>query len=230
MKKIILFAVITMASFSSYSQISFGGQVGACLGMGHYGGGVSSVTPSITNDPKVGFMIGAIAQVEFGKLAFRPELNFIQKGSKFGGWYYTVGGISTSDATKRTLNYIELPLNVVYNLKLSKLGKVFFGLGPAFAFGISGTDKGPIYSGSSNSYYNTKRKIKFDGESPAVSDNNHLKRSDVGLNILGGLQLDMGVFAKVGYTYGFGDIDPYSNKTYKNRCVSLSIGYMLGGK
>ncbi|MEO8771747.1 MAG: porin family protein [Ferruginibacter sp.] len=240
MKKIILIAAIAVCSISSNAQVSFGAQVGASLGMGH--ASTDYVDPyygavSVTNDPKVGFLIGVLGEVEFGKIAFRPELNFIQKGSKSGGYYYGIG--TGSNATKRTLNYVELPLNVVYNLELGKIGKTFFGLGPNLGFGISGKDKN-VYDSYNDRY--VTRKIKFDGKKTdpnATTDDgyNHLKRTDIGLNILAGFQLEMGAFVKVGYTLGLNDIDPDKNNSdpsyrssYKNRGVSICVGYMLGGK
>lgn len=227
MKKIFLIAAIAVCSISSYAQLSFGAQIGANIGMGHASydyvdpvfGGVS-----LANDPKVGFLIGVLAEVGFSKLAFRPELNFVQKGSKLG-----YGGSST----KRTLNYIEVPLNVVYNLNLMKAGKVFFGLGPAVGIGLSGKDK----------YPGDNFDVKFDGKksddftSADDANKDHLKRVDIGLNVLAGFQLQMGAFVKLGYTYGFANLDPdKGNKdpadrgTYKNRGFSICIGYMIGKK
>ncbi|MFT3908565.1 MAG: porin family protein [Ferruginibacter sp.] len=227
MKKIILIAAIAVCSISSYAQLSYGGQIGGNLGMGHFTNDdpyLSSL--AIANDPKVGFMIGVVGQVEFGKLAFRPELNFVQKGSKNGGssLYYT-------SVNKLTLNYIEVPLNVTYNLEVGKVGKVFFGLGPAIGIGLGGKNK---YSESDGyDYYSAKADVKFDGkkDSELSSDDvdTHLKRVDVGANIIGGLQLPMGLFAKVGFQLGLIDLNPNDNSKYKNRGVSLCVGYMFGG-
>ncbi|MEO6669275.1 MAG: porin family protein [Ferruginibacter sp.] len=236
MKKIILIAAIAVCSISSYAQVSFGAQVGANLGMGKSKYDYSDPiygAPSLTSDPKVGFLIGVLAEVPFGKLSFRPELNFVQKGSK-DGYNFSYAGFYDNDSRKRTLNYIEVPLNVTYNLEIGKTGKVFFGLGPAVAIGLSGNYK----------YANgDKYKVKFDGlklddyDSPGDADNEHLKRVDVGLNVLGGFQLGMGAFAKIGYTYGFVNIDPNKDNndaedrsTYKNRGFNICIGYMIGGK
>lgn len=228
MKKIILIAAIAITSINSYAQVSFGVQLGANLGMGHYKDNYyyGYATPAVANDPKVGFMLGALAEVDFGKLAFRPELNFIQKGSKSG--YDAYYGY-TSSASKITLNYVEIPLNVVYNLNVGSVGKAFFGVGPAIGIGISGKEKNGA----------DKYDVKFDGkksaELPANDNDTHLKRMDIGANILAGFQLSMGVFAKVGYTHGFSNIDPNKDDPnylteYHNRGVSFCVGYMLGSK
>jgi hypothetical protein len=239
MKKIILIAAIAVCSISSYAQVSFGAQVGANLGMGHadYGGGIygTAANLAVTNDPKVGFLIGVLGEIEFGKIAFRPELNFIQKGSKNGGYYDYY--YSSTTTKKTTLNYVEVPLNVVYNLKVGSAGKAFFGLGPAVGIGLGGTDKYNDEDINGNLF--TKHKVKFDGknanETASGDIDTHYKRVDIGLNILAGFQLEMGAFAKIGYTHGFSNIDPNKdvtnvNSTYKNRGITICIGYMLGGK
>ena len=215
-------AAIAVCSISSHAQVSFGAQIGANIGMGHASDENATLAAlSVANDPKVGFLIGVLGEVDFGQLGFRPELNYIQKGSKYG---------FGSGSSKITLNYIQVPLNVVYNLELGKSGKLFFGLGPEVAFGISGNSKNS--SG--------KTKVKFDGKETDSSggDNyKHLKRTDFGVTVLAGFQLEMGAFAKIGYTLGLTDIDPdknnsdpYFRSSYKNRGLSICVGYMLGGK
>ena len=230
MKKIILIAAIAVCSISSQAQVSFGAQVGANLAMGHTTNDDPLTSAyTLTNDPKVGFLIGVLGEVDFGKIAFRPELNFIQKGSKSGYSGIVFGGYDNSN--KRTLNYIEIPLNVVYNLEIGKAGKVFFGLGPAIGIGLSGKDK--LNDVDANGYPITvKRDVKFDGkkDADATDGKAHLKRLDVGASILAGYQLPMGLFAKLSYTYGFMDIDADTYYKYKNRGFSICIGYMLGGK
>ncbi len=228
MKQFIVLIAIVFFSISSQAQISFGGQIGANLGMGHQTNDVDDVfeTSAAINDPKIGFLVGVVAEIDFGKLGFRPELNFVQKGSKSG----SVNGYAyDDDIEKFTLNYLEIPLNVVYNLKVGRAGKVFFGLGPAIGIGLSGTDKFSTYDDNGDRY-SGKIKIKFDGKENANDGNGHFKRIDIGANVLGGIQLPMGFFAKVGFTYGFTNISPYKDFEYKNRGVSLCVGYMLGGK
>lgn len=240
MKKIILAVAIAAISSTSFGQISFGLQVGANLAFGkaEYDYGTSFPGYSLTNDPKVGALAGFVAEIPFGKLAFRPELNFIQKGSKTNSAFAGFGG--DIDKFNITLNYVELPLNVVYKLNMGN-GNFFFGLGPSLAFGLSGKYKvsNEAYPGDPD--YNYTRDIKFDGKkaddiNDPNDDDKHLKRFDVGANVLAGYKLPMGVFFKLGYTYNFMNIDPDKDNaleadrgTYKNRGFNICVGYMLGG-
>jgi len=210
MKKIILLLVGAILSTSLFAQITFGGQVGANFGIGQTGGGLF---PSPTNDPKIGFVIGALADLPIvEKISFRPEFNFIQKGNQYG---YSTNLGATINKTKNTLNYLELPLNVVYKMAVGKSSnKLYFGLGPAIGIGIIGNAK----TGSN------KSDIKFNGNP------DQLKRLDVGLNLLAGYQFDMGLFGKIGYTHGFSNIDPdkLRDESFRNRGVSLCVGFMIG--
>ena len=232
MKKIILLAAFAVTTSIASAQVSFGIQLGANIAMGKlsYDDAIS-VPAALTNDPKVGIIGGFLAEIPLGSnLAFRPELNFIQKGSKSNAF--------TTSQLKRTLNYIELPLNVVYKLDAGS-GNFFFGLGPTLAFGISGKDKYSDTNDPNDPTLNYTSTVKFDGKkddnTAAYSDKDHLKAFDFGANILAGYQLGMGVFFKLGYTYNFMELDPnhsdpnYSKSSYKNRGFNVCVGYMIGG-
>lgn len=232
MKKILLIAVCAVSAITVDAQVSFGGQVGANFGLGHakddYYAGSIYAGPALANKPKVGPLAGLVAEVDFGKLSFRPELNFVQKGSK--------SYISGFDENKFSLSYLELPLNVVYKMDLgSKGSKVFFGLGPAIAFGIGGKIK--TTDNVNGEVYSTK--VKFDGKKDATDDKAHFKALDLGLNIVAGYQMKSGLFARLAFTNGFSNLYPEKNysvggttykQSYKNRGVSLAVGYMISGK
>ena len=234
MKKLLLLAVFAATTSIASAQVSFGVQLGANIGMGKLKSyDTDPLLSAISNKPKVGIIGGVVAEIPIGtSLAFRPELNFIQKGGK---------SVITSSSNfgadfNRTLNYVQLPLNVVYKLPLGG-GSMFFGLGPELSFGISGKDK---VSGLSNPADNKTYTVKFDGKKsdgvtdPAYYDKDHLKSFDVGANIIAGYKLGMGVFFKLGYTYNFLELDPNHSDpnfktSYKNRGFSVCVGYMFGG-
>lgn len=247
MKKIILIAVIALVSKFSEAQVTFGLQVGANIGMGKfkyndaYFAGTTS--HSQKNKAKVGLLGGFLAEIPIGSsLAFRPELNFFQEGTKAS---YTASDLIDiyTEEQKITLNYIQLPLNVVYKVSAGS-GTAFFGLGPAVEFGLSGKSK---YKGTNTGApdFNKTYDVKFDGKKSedadqagqtSYYDNYHLKRVDVAINVLAGYKLEMGVFVKLGYSHGFMDLSPDKNDpdqgdrySYKNSGFNVSVGYMIGG-
>ncbi len=230
MKKLILLAAFAVTTSIASAQVSFGVQLGANIAFGKRTTVDNSGLPTaFSNDPKVGVIGGFLAEIPLGStLAFRPELNFIQKGSKTNSTF----SIYESNS-KITLNYIEMPLNVVYKLNVGS-GNFFFGLGPTLAFGISGKIKTTDPNDPTN---NENTTVKFDGKKDAdlsaTDDKAHLKAFDFGANIIAGYKLGMGVFFKLGYTYNFVELDPNHSDTdkpsYKNRGFNVCVGYMIGG-
>ena len=222
MKKLLFLTTLIAFSATSFAQATFGAQVGGNLASAKIEQTEGGTTIKQKTDPKFGFLIGVVAEVPFGSsINFRPELNFIQKGHKFSET--TNGGTSTD---KVTLNYIELPLNFVYNAPAGS-GTVFFGAGPSFGFGISGKDK----TTETNSP-EVITDIKFDGKMNSTSNDNkiHLKGFDYGANILAGYKMASGISLNIGYTFGFANIIADNNITYKNiGGLSFKLGYMFGG-
>ena len=229
MKRIFLMAAIASAvSTQSFAQASFGIQVGGNLGFVKYEDGSGNEQ---TNDPRLGVLAGVVADVPLGPISFRPELNYIQKGFKNTNSSTTLG-ITNASEDKWSLNYVEVPLNFVYNLNAGS-GKVFFGLGPNFGFGISGQTKSnrTVSSGGGSLSNTDKVDVKFDGKNDANDNKIHLKSFDMGADVLAGYSSAMGLTFNVGYTYGFSDISPNNNSgsTLKNSGLTFKVGYMFGG-
>jgi hypothetical protein len=167
---------------------------------------------------KVGFNAGVFATHPFlqlgpGYVAGRAGLEFIQKGTKI-----------SDDQDKETiaLNYIELPIDVLYQYQIQDIGKAFLGLGPYFAYGIGGKDK---YNNGTTS-----------GSGGSFSEDNGAKRFDFGLQFIGGFQLSC--MASISLSYDLGLIDIAKNGTTgnngytyhdKNGVFSINLSYCLGG-
>ena len=212
MKKVLMTLTVAAIATTSFAQ-SFGVQVGGNLASQSYkydnSGGITISTKS-----KFGLILGVVAEMPITEaINFRPELNYIQKGSKF---------TSGTDELTTTLNYLELPLNFVYNAEAGS-GNAFFGLGPVIGLGLSGTEK----SKSSGSESTTK--VKFDGKdnSTSTDDFSHLKSIDFGLNLIAGYKFENGVFANVGYAFGLSNISPDNGGSLKNSGLSIKVGYFF---
>ncbi|HLP37268.1 porin family protein [Lacibacter sp.] len=207
MKKNFLLLVILVSSFSFAQAQStrFGFTAGATLATQK----IKVESVSIKSDGKIGFTAGVFADIALSeKFAFQPGLNFTQKGGKFDG-----GEFAEDDVTM-TLNYLELPLNVLYKAPAGN-GKFFFGLGPSIAFGLSG-------------------KAKSGGESEDInfgSDENEdaYKPLDFGGNIVAGYELSSGLLFSVNFNTTLNNINTTSDATVRNTYFGLRIGYLLGG-
>lgn len=226
MKKTILLIILVISSIAADAQISFAGQIGVNLQVGSdkddilISNPTAGVQGEFVTQPKAGFMIGFLADITLSKkLGLRPEINFTQKGS-------SVHTEVNAFIKNWTLNYIELPVNVIYNIKFRRGSKMFFGVGPAVSMGLGGK----IKHKDTDTRESAKYKVNFDADIYQNDGQYHLKRYDISANILFGYNFRGKYAVKMGYTHGFIDINPYIGQSYRNRVVNLSIAYILGGK
>lgn len=142
-------------------------------------------------------------------LAFMTGLEIVGKGGKQSD----VGGTE-----KTRLLYLELPIYVVYHHDLAdNKGRIFGGLGPYFAYGLSGSFKS-TFNGQTFS-------------NPAFGDNGGFKRFDAGLALTAGYQFPSSLRIRLAYDLGLATINsgpsgPDYDKTH-NRALSVNVGYPL---
>jgi len=233
MKKLLLsFAIVVMATVGANAQVSFGIQAGANLASSKTVD--ESVTPSKTykGKTKAGFTAGFVANIPFSsKLSFRPELNYIQKGSKYKNSQPIGGGFTDEITETFSLNFIEMPLNIVFSMPAGP-GRFCVGAGPNVSYGVSGKYKfvEVISGGGFPSQTTTDNaKVKFDGDDNATDSYVHLKGFDFGANAFVGYKMNMGLFFNAGYTYGFSNLSASSDASFKTAGLTLKVGFLFGG-
>lgn len=155
----------------------------------------------LENDMLLGFHGGVNVQIPIApEFYFQPGLMFAVKGAKNTK---TILGSEITDEIK--LNYIEVPLNLVYKGALGN-GFVMLGFGPYVAYGISGKE---VIAGNSFSY---EKGVDYNA-------------FDAGANIFVGFEMASGIFLQLDTQFGMLDIDPNENNTAKNTGFGLSLGY-----
>ncbi|MDO8928509.1 MAG: porin family protein [Bacteroidota bacterium] len=155
----------------------------------------------LDNDMLLGFHGGVNVQLPIApEFYFQPGLMFAIKGAKNTK---TILGSEITDEIK--LNYIEVPLNLVYKGALGN-GFVMLGFGPYVAYGISGKE---VIAGNSFSY---EKGVDYNA-------------FDAGANIFVGYEMSSGIFLQLDTQFGMLDIDPSENSTAKNTGFGLSLGY-----
>ena len=172
----------------------------------------------LENDMLMGFHGGINIQIPIApEFYFQPGIIYSSKGAK-----NTSGSITST--TK--LNYIEVPVNMLYK---ASLGKGFFmlGFGPYVGYGISGNVK--TVSGS----VTLNRDVKF--KSIVETGDNILtpyyKAFDAGANIFVGYEMANGLFLQLDTAFGMLNINPEykilsaDKSSTKNTGFGLSIGY-----
>jgi hypothetical protein len=204
MKKLILAALAMGSVFtaSAQSKTTFGISGGlnfAKITSSFDGSSFSASTGSLTH-----FSAGIFADAPVGgNFSIQPGLYYTGKGGKveFEG-----------EASKLKLAYLQLPVNVVYNVPVSA-GKLFIGAGPYAAYGLSA--KGDDDSGVSE-------KLKFGSD--ASSD---IKRTDFGATGLIGFNFTNGLLLKANYDLGISNILPGDTEglKMKNRVFGISVGF-----
>ncbi len=155
----------------------------------------------LENDMLLGFHGGVNVQIPIApEFYFQPGLMFTIKGAKNT---YTIFGAEFTDETK--INYIEMPLNLVYKGALGN-GFVMLGFGPYLAYGISGKQ---IFEGNSLTF---ERGTDYDA-------------FDAGGNIFAGYEMASGIFLQLDSQFGMLNINSEDKPTTKNTGFGLSIGY-----
>src|SRR5690606_15565225 len=117
---------------------------------------------------KTGFNAGIVGDIPVAPdFYFQPGLLYSAKGAKLE---------NTSDG-KLSLNYVEVPLNLVYKPMLGT-GRLLMGFGPYVAYGIGGKVEN---AGIEND-------VKFEKEAGNAANTVYFKPLDAGANILFGYE------------------------------------------
>lgn len=209
MKKLAL-AILALGSAltaSAQSKTTFGISGGvnfAKIAVSVDGSSMSGSTGSLTS-----FSAGVFADAPVGSnVSIQPGLYYTGKGGKIS---------SDGESIKAKLNYIQLPVNVVYNAYVSA-GKFFFGAGPYAAVALNGKSE---YSASGNSG-SVSEDIEFGSGTNATH-----KRTDFGVTGLVGFTFKNGLLLKLNTDLGLANTlnnNSFGEKN-KNRVTSISVGY-----
>ncbi len=248
-----------MSAAQAQTTFSIGPRLGGNLNMATYTGidQISANSPdySYSRSSSVGYQVGVMASLNSGHLAFQPSLILSSKGlkQKASSTDDLMGTplVATAVFTTR-VNYLELPLNVVYSVGDDGQGLQLFA-GPYLAFGVGGQADYSVNAsigGQSILSENGGKGYEFgdvfvesdpNGTSmAAVTFDARTRRFDAGLNVGVGYRVGP-VQAQLGYGLGLLNAQPNypassatttypDNTTGYNRSVQLSVAYLfLGG-
>jgi hypothetical protein len=172
----------------------------------------------LNNDMLLGYHIGVNAQIPIAsKFYFQPGLLYAAKGAKTK---------SESSTSTTNINYLEMPLNVVYKTPCSN-GSFIAGFGPYVAYGIGGKVK---TTGDSPTI-ETKIEFKNVIELTDPLDVPFYKAFDAGAGAFVGYEMTNGVFCQLNMQLGLLKINseyrefPDDKTSVKNTGFGLSTGY-----
>jgi hypothetical protein len=199
--------------FSAKSQFKFGVQGGLNISKMQYSLEMISRTDKFRLGPHAGIMFGF--DLGDSKLSLLQEFSYSTKGFLYDG-LQDVYQSPTSISGNVYINYLEMPLNLLYYSGLGR-GNFFFGGGPYLAVGLSGMSK---------VIYNEKEvedlDIVFGKELGTV------KKTDFGVQGLIGYKLGYGSYIKLFYSHGLANLSNMPSESIQNRNFGVSFGYFFG--
>ncbi|MBK0380877.1 porin family protein [Mucilaginibacter segetis] len=203
MKKLLLSIALFSAVTTAFAQsASFGIKGGVNFAdVAASSGSFSATLGSLTT-----FSVGAFTDIKAGAISVQPGIYYTGKGFK------TV--TTSTESVSLDLKYVEVPVNFVYHVP-AVVGDVYFGAGPYAAIGVNG--KAKAKSGS-DSY---EEDVTF-GDGPE-----DIKKTDFGLQFIGGFHFSKGLLIGVNYDLGLSDIsnDDSTDGTLKHRVWGISVGF-----
>jgi len=222
MKKILLVALLTAFSFTTFAQkITLGVKGGLNISTLNYSFPVTSSTGTTNMNlyPSSikSFNAGIFADFKFGNISLQPALNFTGKGGEADiETFDNTGKPLGTVASTLTFYYLQLPVNIVYHVPVH-IGNVYFGAGPYIAKGLSGTSKYPgnTANGEATTISNS---INFGGD-------NGFKPIETGIDAIAGFKFANGFLVNINYDLGFKNTGSIAGTSIKSRVFGVSIGY-----
>ena len=243
MKKLLftgLAASALLLATSAQAQVSFGPRVGL---------NVTNLSYDLDGEDEpsskyqYGAQVGATLNAQFGNLSVQPSLLFTMKGDKTQSSESestVINGqtFSYSYEAKQTirLNYLELPVNLVYSTNGAEGGFQVFA-GPYVALGLSGKvnsdSKSTITAGGNTQTQSDSDESDIEFVSKEGKDDKaYLRSLDAGFNMGLGYKVG-GIQAQLGYSLGLGNLVPKDiddkdpEITVRNRGFQLSLSYFF---
>jgi hypothetical protein len=207
--------LIMPMAFKTYSQdekinlgVKGGLNIATLSGLSSASASYGGSSSSTSNSPELLPHLGVYSEFKLGNvLSFQPEILFSMKGyhSKSTS---TVGSNSSTYETNVRLSYIDIPLQLRFNL-----GKGFNILaGPYVGFLVGANSKSTSTANNVTSTSTDKTTTAFN-------------KTQIGLNLGVGYQFDMGLGIAATFNKGFSKV--YENFTNTSNVFQISLSYRL---
>ncbi|MEI3799382.1 MULTISPECIES: outer membrane beta-barrel protein [unclassified Chitinophaga] len=217
-----LFVTVFFVTITSHAQISLGIRGGYInTGLESSGNGYAPGTQKTDS-----WQAGIYTNIPLFKNGYlQPGVSYVEKGA---GLDYAVShpvNLFTSGVTKLKLQYLELPVHLVYKVPVG-FGKLLVGAGPYAAYCMRGDYSVSAYNDNKLVQSGSKR-VDFKASPNIFGTNMNLQRWDAGLNFIAGLELNCCLSLSAQYGYGMVDIDQSPENNYKNRYWGVSLGFFF---
>ena len=174
---------------------------------------------------RTGIHFGFMANLPFktgSNFFFQPSMIFSNKGRTFAARYDTAISQTLSVNSSEFINYLEMPLNLVYKFQLGKSSHFIVGAGPYLSFFYTGKIKTETVS-KNGDYAVDENKDPAVGNAPGK-----YSVMDYGVNGLAGFEFGR-LFLTANYSRGLKDF--YKPESYtasmKHEVMGMTVGYLL---
>lgn len=225
-KALLLLPVITFLHYYSSAQ----------LRIAIAGGGHTASVKETNNLPgwselenkysaRTGAHFGFMADLQLGpgtKFYFQPGVLFYNKGRKFANTYDTSLYDYFSIDAIQYVNYIDVPLNILYKYPVGQKAKIFIGAGPLLSFFYNGREKTETFmkTGTVTTEENTDLPV---GDGPGK-----YKTIDFGVNALAGIEIGK-IFLAANFSRGVSDFYKAAYEgSFRHQVIGGTLGIFLG--
>ena len=183
-------------------------------------------------NPLVSFNVGALASIKVSnQVSFQPAIQISGKGAKTKGGEPPYTHTYFESTTQPY--YLELPINMVFDVRAKGAISLFFGAGMYGSLSVGGKNK---ISGTtaSTGNFSDERKIDFKSQNSYPDFHNwagigYMNKEDFGITATAGLKVKKFLVC-LDYEHGLKNIDigtRVEKDDNKNRVFSLSVGWQI---
>ena len=208
--------------------------------------GGSTQEKSVSADPTFGLRGGVNLKLGLTeRLSIQPGLFYVAKGGKDKDDFTDALGNTYNTESKISVSYLELPVNVVYNISNNGGGGIFVFGGPYLGYAFGGKEKINVSATIGGVKTDTEKSNDLDigsedSDQGVLPNGDDWKALDYGFQVGLGYTLPIGLYAKAQYQMGLADVKPDAlanttlglgsvNNTIKNWGFAVTVGYWLFG-
>lgn len=205
-----LFAGLLVGAAPATAQIGVGAIGGVSFANIH-GSDKDNLFAGASSSGRTGFLVGGVVDIPLGVVSIRPEIFYVQKGVRFS---------DSSGEIAFNLDYVEIPVLLVVNIKTGGNIKPEFFVGPEVAFRTKCDTKGTVSGGPSA----TVSCLDF---IRALGGTQDFRSTDFGILVGGGVTVG-GFMAQVAFDYGLTTLDTEDDPAdIKNQAFYILVGWMF---
>src|SRR5687767_9773040 len=174
---------------------------------------------------RTGFRIGLLAETHLfnsENLYFQTGMYYTNKGRKFSANFDSSAAGITKVSASQFVNYMEIPINIVFKKDISKKSRFIFGGGPYASFLFSGRESRSTHftNGTVDAQENTSLKVP--------RSQGKYKNVDFGVNALAGVEFGK-LFITANFSRGLSQFYTANTNTgsFKNQVIGATIGFFL---